>query len=213
MLESKDLRFSYNRNTPLYFPDIRCKKGEHWLILGESGSGKTTLLHLLAGLRKADDGSIMIDGNDIIKMSEHTLDIFRGQNIGIVFQQPHFVKALNIAQNLELAQTLAGLNSDPTRIHDILHRLKIAHKSTDRPHRLSVGEQQRASIARALVNNPKLILADEPTSALDDFHCAEVINLLREQAAADDITLLIVTHDSRLKEVFEKTIHLKKELV
>lgn len=213
MLEAKNLTYSYTKRDTLVFPDIKCDRGEHWLLLGQSGSGKTTLLHLLAGLRKAEVGEILIDGRDITKMKEASLDKFRGQNVGIIFQQAHFVRALTVKENLRLGQELAGLKPDDQRIQAILERLGISHKANAKPNRLSVGEQQRASIARALINNPKLILADEPTSALDDLHCDEVIRLLKEQAAQDNITLLIVTHDNRLKDVFEKSVILQKQLI
>jgi ABC-type lipoprotein export system ATPase subunit len=212
MLETRNLTFSYTKRDTLRFPDITCNRGEHWLLLGQSGSGKTTLLHLLAGLRKAQSGQIIIDGRDITQMQEASLDKFRGQNIGIIFQQSHFVRALTVRENLQLGQQLAGLKTDQQRIHQILERLGIAHKANSKPHRLSVGEQQRASIGRALINKPRLILADEPTSALDDGHCDEVVRLLKEQAAEDNITLLIVTHDNRLKSVFDKFVNLEKQL-
>lgn len=213
MLEAKNLSFSYTKRETLVFPDISCKRGEHWLLLGQSGSGKTTLLHLLAGLRKAPSGQIMVDGRDITKMVESSLDKFRGQNIGIIFQESHFVRALTVRENLRLAQELAGLKPDDTRITSILERLGIAQKADSKPNRLSVGEQQRASIARAIINKPKLILADEPTSALDDLHCEEVVHLLKEQAGQDQITLLIVTHDNRLKSAFDKSVILQKQLI
>jgi putative ABC transport system ATP-binding protein len=213
MLEAKNITYSYTKRDTLIFPDITCNRGEHWLLLGQSGSGKTTLLHLLGGLRRAQSGHIMIDGRDITKMVESSLDKFRGQNIGIIFQQSHFVRAITVRENLQLCQELAGLKKDDPRINDILERLGIGHKADSKPHRLSVGEQQRASIARAMINKPKLILADEPTSALDDKHCDEVINLLKEQAAQDNITLLIVTHDNRLKRVFDKSVDLQKQLI
>jgi putative ABC transport system ATP-binding protein len=213
MLEAKNLTYSYTKRDTLVFPDISCKRGEHWLLLGQSGSGKTTLLHLLSGLRRAQSGQITIDGRDITKMVESSLDKFRGQNIGIIFQQSHFVRAITVKENLQLCQRLAGLKTDDQRIHSILERLGIAHKASSKPHRLSFGEQQRASIARAMINKPKLILADEPTSALDDKHCDEVVSLLKEQAAEDNITLLIVTHDNRLKRVFDKSVILEKQLI
>lgn len=213
MLEAKSITYAYTKRDTLIFPDITCNRGEQWLLLGQSGSGKTTLLHLLGGLRRAQSGHIMIDGRDITNMVESSLDKFRGQNIGIIFQQSHFVKAITVRENLQLCQQLAGLKKDDQRIDQILERLGIAHKADAKPHRLSVGEQQRASIARAIINKPKLILADEPTSALDDKHCDEVISLLKEQAAQDNITLLIVTHDNRLKSVFDKSVDLQKQLI
>lgn len=212
MLEARDLRFAYKQGTSEFeFPDILCDRGEQWLLLGQSGSGKTTLLHLLGGLRKLDSGKIVIDGQNITTMPEARLDRFRGRNIGIIFQQAHFVRSLTVRENLRLGQTLAGLPADDNRINIILDRLGIRQKADVSPRQLSIGEQQRASICRALINRPKLILADEPTSALDDYHCNEVINLLREQAAAEQITLLIVTHDNRLKTVFDKSIQLKQQ--
>jgi putative ABC transport system ATP-binding protein len=214
MLEARNIKFAYKQATSeLQFPDIVCDRGEQLLLLGQSGSGKTTLLHLLGGLRKLDGGNIIIDGQNITSMPEARLDRFRGRNIGIIFQQSHFVRSLTVRENLRLGQTLAGLPADNTRIDNILDRLGIGLKANVRPRQLSIGEQQRASICRALINKPKVILADEPTSALDDYHCNEVINLLREQAAADQITLIIVTHDNRLKNVFEKSIQLKQQLV
>jgi len=195
------------------FPDISCATGEQWLLLGNSGSGKTTLLHLLGGLRKTTSGQIVIDGQDLGKLSESALDKFRGQHIGIIFQQSHFIRALTVRENLRLSQKLANRKPDDKQIEATLDRLGILDKADAKPHRLSVGEQQRASIARALVNQPTLILADEPTSALDDHHCTEVIQLIKEQAAAENITLLIVTHDTRLKEVFDRSITLQKQAV
>lgn len=188
------------------FPDVSCGRGEQWLILGESGSGKTTLLHLLGGLRKPQKGQIIVGDTDITSLSGQHLDVFRGRNIGIVFQQAHFVRSLTIEENLLLAQKLAGMPTDDNQVHQLLARLNIKDKANDKPHRLSVGERQRASICRALINRPSLILADEPTSALDDHNCHEVIQLIKNQAAADEVTLLIVTHDNRLKSEFEHQI-------
>ncbi len=210
MLATKELRFAYDRKNEFDFPDINCQKGDHWLLLGSSGSGKTTLLHLLGGMRKPTSGQIVLDGQDITALGGVSLDRFRGRNIGVIFQQSHFVKALTIQENLTLAQRLAGLPADRDKIKSVLERLNIGEKANTRPHRLSVGEQQRASICRALVNRPKIILADEPTSALDDRNCLEVLDLLRSQAAEDDITLLIVTHDNRLKQAISNQINLER---
>lgn len=190
----------------LQFPDIRCQKGEHWLLLGQSGSGKTTLLHLLGGLLSPSEGQVTINETSLKSLSTSALDKFRGKNIGIIFQTSHFVKALTVQENLMLAQQLAGLKISKPRIKELLDRLNIGHKLHSKPHQLSQGEQQRVAIARALVNQPAIILADEPTSALDDHNCDEVIQLLEEQAAAANATLLVVTHDSRLKEKFDHKI-------
>lgn len=208
MLQTQALQYAYNGQNPLHFPDIDCKKSEHWLLLGQSGSGKTTLLHLLGGLLSPAKGIVNVDGVNIGELRGAALDHFRGQYIGIIFQKAHFVKALTVEENLALAQQLAGAPISKSRIRELLERLNVAHKSRSKPDRLSAGEQQRVAIARALVNQPAIILADEPTSALDDSNCNEVVQLLEEQAAAAAATLLVVTHDSRLKAAFKNQIHL-----
>jgi ABC-type lipoprotein export system ATPase subunit len=206
MLETADLKYSYDQKTMLIFPDIRCGKGEHWLLLGQSGSGKTTLLHLLGGLLSPRGGQVTVAGTDITTLSSRRLDQYRGRHIGIIFQTSHFVRALTVKENLALARQLAGLPADEDRIAGLLEHLNVSHKLDDKPGDLSVGEQQRVAIARALVNQPDIILADEPTSALDDVNCTEVINLIEREATEVGATLLVVTHDNRLKERFANKI-------
>jgi putative ABC transport system ATP-binding protein len=200
MLKTENLGYSYDGNTRLTFPDIHCQTGEHWLVLGQSGSGKTTLLHLLGGLLTTQTGTITIDDTTLNHLSTASIDQFRGRHIGIIFQTAHFVQSLSVGDNLALAQSLAGMKVDRSRIRELLERLSLGHKLNARPSQLSVGEQQRAAIARAIVNQPSVILADEPTSALDDQNCEKVIQLLEEQAKLVNATLLVVTHDARLKE-------------
>lgn len=208
MLQTTALSYSYDNQNTINFPDINCQKGEHWLLLGQSGTGKTTLLHLLGGLRKAQQGEVSVAGQSLKQLSADQLDAFRGQNIGIVFQQSHFVASLTVEQNLLLTQYLAGKKQDKQRVTELLGNLNLKHKLKSKPSELSQGEQQRVAIARALVNQPKVILADEPTSALDDENCNEVIKLLEAQANAVDAALLIVTHDQRLKDYFKNQINL-----
>ncbi len=208
MLIASDITYTYNDGLKLTFPDIACPAGEHWLLLGQSGSGKTTLLHLLAGLRTPGTGSVRVGGTDISQLRASKLDKFRGKNIGIVFQEPHFMRALNVEENLALTQSLSGQKVDKMKIHALLDRLNIAHKIRSSTRALSQGEKQRVAIARALINDPVLILADEPTSALDDINTREVIDLLEEQATAAGATLFVVTHDNRLKEQFPNQIML-----
>ena len=206
MLKASGLTYAYNGQEALSFPDLVCPKGEHWLLLGQSGSGKTTLLHLLAGLRTPKSGAVLVGETDIAKLRASKLDKFRGDNIGIVFQVPHFVRSLNVEDNLALTQSLSGKKVDRKKIRQLLDRLNIGHKANSKTNSLSQGERQRAAIARALVNDPVIILADEPTSALDDTNTDQVIDLLEEQATAADATLLVVTHDTRLKDRFPKQI-------
>jgi ABC-type lipoprotein export system ATPase subunit len=206
MIQTKDLEFRYAPEQDFHFPNMKCEQGSHWLILGQSGCGKTTLLHLLAGLRKPQSGQIVVQNEDITTMREEKLDHFRGQNIGVVFQQSHLIKALTVEENLLTAQYLAGEKQDKSKVVAILEKLNLGDKLKSKPQNLSIGEQQRVSIARALINDPVLILADEPTSSLDDVNCKEVVELLLEQSKNFNATLLIVTHDSRLKELFENQI-------
>lgn len=210
MLITQDLSFSYKSDSsePMHFPDFRCETGEHWLLLGQSGSGKTTLLQLLAGMRTPGSGSIQINDTLLHELPTRELDSFRGKNIGIIFQQSHFVRALNVLENLMLAQKLAGLKPDQEEIRVVLEHLNLGHKIKARTSELSIGEQQRVNIARAVINKPSVILADEPTSALDDYNTEQVIALLKAEASAAKATLLIVTHDNRLKSVFDKKIEL-----
>ncbi len=206
MLKTSKIAFSYDQNTRFVFPDLECAKSEAILILGRSGCGKSTLLHLIAGLIELQVGNIELDGEDFGGMPTTKKDQFRGKNIGIVFQKPYFIDSLNLEDNLLLPSALIGLHTDKTRLQNIAERLNIAHLLKMHTHKLSVGEQQRANIARAVINKPKLILADEPTSALDDENCNEVLKLLKEQAEIENAALVIVTHDQRLKSVIERRI-------
>jgi len=208
MVKINGLTYNYSSEIQLKFPDFSLSKGEQALILGQSGCGKTTLLHLLSVLLKPNSGDVNIENEDISKMSGAVLDNFRGANIGIVFQTAHFIEALTVKENLTLTQTLAGKSKDIDKIKKLLADLGVESKLNAKLNALSVGEKQRVSIARALVNSPALILADEPTSALDDKNCNAVLKLVREQAKKHNSTLLIVTHDNRLKDQFDKRVEL-----
>lgn len=200
MIEAKGLTYNYKGNVRLKYPDIACGSGETSLLLGASGSGKTTLLHMLAGILSPDAGVIEFDGQAISGFSAKEMNAFRGKEIGIVFQRPHFVQALTVLDNLLLAQRLAGLDTNPAKALNLLERLGIQHKAKVSVKALSQGEKQRVAIARALINEPKLILADEPTSALDDKNAEEVLLLLQDAAQQAQASLLIVTHDNRLTD-------------
>ena len=208
MVKINGLTYNYSSEVQLRFPDFSLSKGEQALILGQSGCGKTTLLHLLSGLLQPNSGNVDVENENISKMSGARLDNFRGANIGIVFQTPHFIEALTVKENLTLTQTLAGKSKDVDKVKTLLADLGVKSKLNAKLNALSVGEKQRISIARALVNSPALILADEPTSALDDENCDAVLKLVREQAKKHNSTLLIVTHDNRLKDQFDKRIEL-----
>jgi len=207
MIKTESLKFSYDGRKYFDFPDINLDTGENLLIIGNSGIGKTTLLHLLAGILKPKSGSINVSGIEISKFSDTELDKFRGDNIGIVFQRPHFIYSLTINENLKLAQYLSpGKTSGDAE--KILESLNINDKYQQKPNQLSEGEKQRVSIALALINSPNLILADEPTSSLDDFNCDNVIKLLKKQAKDHKAQLIVITHDARLKKHFKNNLNL-----
>ncbi|MDN3205533.1 ABC transporter ATP-binding protein [Algoriphagus sediminis] len=208
LLEAKNLEFSYEENQKIEFPDFELESGESLLILGKSGSGKTTLLNMLAGLLKPKSGEISIDGKDIIGFSQKQMDQFRGKHIGLIFQKPHLLAPLSVKENLEVVPFFGKTQGEsPARI---LEELDIKNKVNSKVRTLSEGEAQRVSIARALMNKPKLILADEPTSSLDDENAERVIKLLKDQAQRIGAGLIIVTHDQRIKNHVSKFIEVKK---
>ena len=207
MIKTESLKFSYDGKKYFEFPDINLDSGENLLIIGNSGIGKTTLLHLLAGILKPESGLINVSGIDISKFSDTELDKFRGDNIGIVFQKPHFISSLTINENLKLAKYLSPSKTSGDA-KKILESLDIKDKYQQKPNQLSEGEKQRASIALALINSPSLILADEPTSSLDDFNCDNVIKLLKTQAKDHKAQLIVITHDARLKKHFKNNLNL-----
>lgn len=211
MVQTQSLTYKYPKGPGIQFPDLTVGPGEACLVLGQSGVGKTTFLHLMAGLMKPSNGNIDIGGKRISDLKGSSLDHFRGNNIGLIFQKNHFVSSLNLLDNLLLAQSLAGNNQSSEDCMALLERLNIASLANKKTSELSEGEKQRVSIARSLVNSPKLILADEPTSALDDSNCTAVITLLKEAASNIDAALIIVTHDSRLKEFVSKSIQLENQ--
>jgi len=206
MVEVHSVQFTHPGAKPIGFPDFRVGRGEHTLLLGNSGSGKTTLLHLLGGLLKLQSGNIRVNQTELHALSTAQLDRFRGRHIGFIFQKNHLVPSLNVEENLLLAPYLAGLKPDKGRVAEVLALLNMETKLKSRVDQLSQGQAQRIAIARALLNKPDIILADEPTSALDDQNCEAVVNLLFQSAAESGATLLIATHDQRLKSVITNQV-------
>lgn len=204
MLQTSLLTKTFANGATLRFPDWNVGRGEQWLLLGESGSGKTTLLHMLGGLLRPSAGRVAVNEVDLHGLATRQLDRFRGKHIGIVFQQPHLIRSLTVEENLALAQSFVGEAKDPLRIGEVLNALDMDHKRGSYPQQLSQGQAQRVGIARALMNRPALLLADEPTSSLDNRNADTVIRLLSELAASEGSTLIISTHDDRVKEAFFK---------
>ncbi|HEU0290687.1 MAG TPA: ABC transporter ATP-binding protein [Burkholderiales bacterium] len=195
----QNLKHAYNGVEVLSVPSMQAGQGAHWLVLGPSGSGKTTLLHILAGILKPAAGKVEVAGTDVTGLDAPALDRFRGRHIGIVMQRLHLIGSLSVMNNLLLAQYLAGVAQDSARVRDVLASLDLADKADAYPHELSFGQAQRVAVARAVVNQPKLLLADEPTSNLDDARCNQALELLQAQAKSCGATLVIATHDQRIR--------------
>lgn len=208
MVQTQNIAFSYSEKVSFIFPNIQTESGETLLITGGSGKGKTTLLHLLGGLLRPKSGTISIGETDISKISEKKLDQFRGKNIGLVLQQSHFVEAFSVLENVVLASWLATGKQAEEKAKSLLKQLDLEDQMHKLTSQLSIGQQQRVSIARALINEPKLLLADEPTSSLDDENAFRVADLLSNLSKEYKASLIIVTHDQRLKDRFSNQISL-----
>ncbi|MCU0357581.1 MAG: ATP-binding cassette domain-containing protein [Cyclobacteriaceae bacterium] len=209
MVRADNLSFTYSGGKAIRFPDFEIPSGEHALLLGQSGSGKTTLLHLLGGLLRGYSGTLQVDGTELSSLSETKLDHFRGKRLGFIFQRNHLISALSVEKNLIMAPYLAGLPISHKRVNEVLEHLGLAEKKHSSVLELSQGQAQRVAIARAVLNNPPIILADEPTSALDDGNCRKVIDLLIQVANEAKATLLVATHDQRLKDKISHQVILK----
>lgn len=208
MIHLENIRHAYDGTVVLDLPRFEASQGEHWLVLGRSGSGKTTLLHLLGGLIRPQQGRVEVADADLGGLEGAALDRFRGRHIGVVFQQLHLLATLTVRQNLLLAQYAAGLPQDEARVHEMLAHLDVADRADAYPDTLSQGQRQRVVIARAVLNRPRVLLADEPTASLDDVRAAQVLGLLKGAAEEAGATLVVATHDARIKGAFSHRLDL-----
>jgi putative ABC transport system ATP-binding protein len=178
--------------------------GEFLALLGSSGSGKSTLLNLIAGLDRPTSGAVIADGQDLSKVSSLELARYRRQTVGMVFQSFNLLPRMTLEENVELPLRLAEVERGdrPARVHEALERVGLGKRITHRPSELSGGEQQRAAIARALVNRPKILLADEPTGNLDSTTGESILMLLKEIQKNPGMTIVMVTHERPLAERF-----------
>jgi putative ABC transport system ATP-binding protein len=188
--------------------DLAVAAGEYVAIMGESGSGKSTLLNLIAGLDRADAGSITLDGAELTTLDDDALTVLRRAQMGFVFQGFHVLPYLDVAANVALPLTLLGMNSDTAsrRVQAMLAGVGLADRASSRPSELSGGELQRVAIARALVHAPRLVLADEPTGNLDADSAAQVLRLLRDQIKANGGAGILVTHSSVAADTADRTL-------
>ena len=191
--------------------DLELEHGEIVLVMGPSGSGKTTFLSMLGGLLRVSAGEIWIDGTDIAALGERELPPFRARTFGFIFQDFNLVSALSARENVEVALNIAGESGRPARerARSLLESMGLGERLDFPADKLSGGEKQRVAIARAIANQPTLILADEPTANLDSHHGAETMRLLRELAKEEATTVVIVSHDERLREVADRVLWLE----
>jgi putative ABC transport system ATP-binding protein len=193
----------------LHVPRLELAAGEQVVIRGRSGGGKTTLLNVIAGLATADAGKVVVSGTDVTRLPEAARDRFRARYIGFVFQTFNLLPGFTALENVLLGMTFTRQTHDPQRAKDLLGRVGLAHRLAHKPSALSVGEQQRVAVARALVNRPVLLLADEPTANIDPAHQQQVIDLLREVCRDENVAMLLVTHSEEVAAQFDRVEHLE----
>ena len=180
---------------------FRVAAGEQVALCGPSGCGKTTLLNAVCGITPVDAGRVEVAGHDTAGMPEATRDRFRAQFIGIVFQTFNLLPGFTALENVLLGMTFSG-RADRSRAKDLLGSVGLSHRLGHRPGQLSVGEQQRVAVARALANSPALMLADEPTASVDMANQERIVELLKETCRQNDVSLLVVTHSPAAAEMF-----------
>lgn len=201
--------------TALASIDLEVRQGQFLAIMGASGSGKSTLLHLMAGLARPDSGSVRVNGEDLARLPDRQLTIFRRRNIGLVFQSFNLIPTLTAEENIALPLMLEGKNGQVTRlkIDELLDHLGLRDRRTHRPDSLSGGEQQRVAIGRALVADPAVILADEPTGNLDSANSRSVCELLRDLSVVHGKTIVMVTHEPAVGAYAQEVVVLRDGLV
>ena len=213
MLLLRDLKKSFvqpdGMQLPILdIPEFRVAAGEQIALMGRSGCGKTTLLHVIAGISRPDSGLVQVAGCDIGGLSEHGRDRFRADNIGYVFQTFNLLPGFSALENVLLGMSFTGGRVDERRARELLAHVGLAHRLSHKPSMLSVGEQQRVAVARAMANRPKLLLADEPTANVDTHHQQQVIDLIRSSCSEENVALVLVTHTAEVSEQFSRVEHL-----
>jgi len=215
MLLVENIQKSYrepggDRLPVLDVPHLEVSAGEQVVIRGRSGGGKTTLLNVIAGLATADQGRIVVNATDLTRLPEASRDRFRARHIGFVFQTFNLLPGFSALENVLLGMTFTGQRNDSRRAAELLERVGLEHRLSHKPSALSVGEQQRVAVARALVNRPGLLLADEPTANIDPAHQQQVVDLLREVCRAENVAMLLVTHSLEVSGQFDRVEHLEQ---
>ena len=211
----KEYGDKHTKVTAIKNVSLKVKKGEVTLILGPSGSGKTTLLSMIGCILSPDRGEIVIDGENINNMSEKELGQVRREKIGFVFQSFNLLKSLTVRENVEVSLNLIGIKGETARKKStgILIELGLGDRIDFYPNSLSIGEKQRVSIARAIINDTKIILADEPTGNLDFKNGQKIAKILKRLAKEHKISVIIVTHDNRIESIADRILYLEDGMI
>lgn len=197
-----------SRLNVLNIAEFQLAAGEQVALIGSSGGGKTTLLNIIAGITTADSGSIKVGGVETFGRHESWRDRFRAERIGYVFQVFHLLPAFTALENVLLGMSFRGKRADRAQARKLLERVGLGHRLHHRPVQMSVGEQQRVSVARALANTPQLLLADEPTANVDPANQQNILDLLRESCREHRVSLLLVTHATEVAKQFDRVAQL-----
>lgn len=210
MIEVKDIIKSYDGLRVLDEASLTINDGEFLSIVGPSGAGKTTLLQIIGSLEAPDSGKVIYDGTDIVKMKEAQLAAFRNRNMGFVFQFHQLLPEFSMAENVAMPAMIGGMGRKEAmeRAAELLDGLGLGRRLTHRPNQLSGGERQRAAVVRALINDPKVILADEPSGSLDSHNREELYRLFFDLRSTTGKTFIIVTHDESLACNSDRVIHM-----
>lgn len=191
-------------------PGFVLAAGEQAALEGSSGSGKSTLLHVISGIMRPDSGRVEVAGTDITRLPEGRRDRFRADSLGLVFQQFNLLPGFTALENVLVAMSFASGRPDRARAAGLLDAVGLAHRLHHKPAELSIGQQQRVAVARALANRPRAVLADEPTASIDTAHKQQVVDLLKDTCHEQGVALLVVTHDPDVARQFPRRLTLEE---